>query len=139
MYVLITYAYFILDMNVCVLQNTYIHVHQNNQKQLVNVIAIIYTSPNCYFYIDLDLTIFIRFLCVSEYRNIFEIKVINRKRLIAAHLRDIDYKSYKCYTQGHCESIVPTDKYCIHNFIVKRKSYLQVCTMLNDVACKLVM
>ena len=45
LYVLRTYVYVSLSMNVRVLQNTYIHVLRNNRKHLVNVIAIIFTLP----------------------------------------------------------------------------------------------
>ena len=76
-----------------------------------------YNSHNIYFArivtsnIVLELTIFTRFLCASKYRNNYERKVKDRKRSRAAHLRDINYKSYKCYTQGHCKTkIVPTDE-----------------------------
>ena len=44
-YFLVTELYVPRNMNVCVFQNTYIHAPWRNLKQLVNVIAIIFTSP----------------------------------------------------------------------------------------------
>ena len=49
-----------------------------------------------------------------------------QKKLRAEHLKDIDYKSYKCYTQSHSKTkSMPTEKYRIQKGNKKRKSYLQ--------------
>ena len=107
-------------MNAGVLKNTHVHVPRNINICSKNI------QRSYSFYIYFYSRIFTRFLCASEYRNNFERKVIDRKRSRTAHLRDINHKSYKCYTQAHREmKIVPTDEDIIHKVIIKRKLYLQ--------------